>query len=266
MSTTRIYSSLLAVALTGSLVVTTTQAAETVATVNGKAISKQTLDQYTQYRLAKQGGEQANIPPQALLNELINRELLKQAALKAKLDKDKEVAFQIEQLKTDALIQAVIAKNVDPAKISDKEVKAEYDSKIGSANLKEYKASHILLKSEAEAKAAIAELDSGAVFADVAKAKSTGPTAANGGDLGWFKPNQMVPPFAQAVSEMKKGTYTKTPVQTQFGWHVIKLEDERKLTPPKYDDVKEQIRAILANQKMQQYVMDLRNKAKVEIK
>ncbi len=112
----------------------------------------------------------------------------------------------------------------------------------------------------------IAELDSGANFAELAKSKSTGPTAKNGGDLGWFKPNQMVPPFAQAVSEMKKGSYTKKPVKTQFGWHVIKLEDERKLTPPKFEEVKEQIRSIKTNQKIQQYVIELRKKAKVDIK
>ncbi len=150
--------------------------------------------------------------------------------------------------------------------VSDKELRKEYDSKVAGANLKEYKARHILLKSEADAKSVIAELDSGANFAELAKSKSTGPTAKNGGDLGWFKPNQMVPPFAQAVSEMKKGSYTKKPVKTQFGWHVIKLEDERKLTPPKFEEVKEQIRSIKTNQKIQQYVIELRKKAKVDIK
>lgn len=266
MSSRRYHYILTAILASGLLLTQAAQAAAPVAVVNGDPISQKDYEQYLKYRTKGHKGKPANVNRQALINELVNRQLLVQEAKKEKLDRDPEVAFEIEQLKNDALIQALLQKQAKSKPISDAELKKEYKDKIANANLKEYKASHILLKTEEEAKAVIAELDGGAVFADVAKAKSTGPTAKKGGELGWFKPNQMVPPFAQAVAEMKKGTYTKTPVKTRFGWHVIKLEDERKLTPPKFEDVKDQIRSIMTNQKIQEYVMSLRNKAKVDIK
>jgi peptidyl-prolyl cis-trans isomerase C len=100
----------------------------------------------------------------------------------------------------------------------------------------------------------------------VAKAKSTGPTGPEGGDLGWFKAGQMVPPFAQALTQMKKGTYSKQPVQTQFGWHVILLEDTRKATPPKFEDVKPQLANMMRGQQINSYIQNLRKNAKVDIK
>ena len=121
-------------------------------------------------------------------------------------------------------------------------------------------------KSEDDAKAVIKELDNGAVFSDVAKAKSTGPTGPDGGDLGWFKAGQMVPPFAQALTQMQKGTYSKAPVQTQFGWHVILLEDTRKATPPKFEDVKPQLANMMRGQQINAYIQNLRKNAKVDLK
>lgn len=259
------YPMLTAVIASTLLLMQTAQAAP-VAVVNGDPISQKTYEQYLKYRTGGQKDKAASVNREALINELVNRKLLLQEAKKAKLHKDREVQFLIEQQKTDILIQALLQKQAKKNPVSEKELRKEYDSKVSGANLKEYKARHILLKSEADAKSVIAELDSGSDFAELAKSKSTGPTAKNGGDLGWFKPNQMVPPFAQAVSEMKKGSYTKKPVKTRFGWHVIKLEDERKLTPPKFEEVKEQIRSIKTNQKIQEYVMELRKKAKVDIK
>jgi len=109
------------------------------------------------------------------------------------------------------------------------DLKAEYDTQIGhkAGGVTEYKARHILVKEETEAVAIIAELDKGGDFAELAKTKSTGPSGIQGGDLGWFSSDQMVPPFSEAVDKLEKGSYTKTPVQTQFGWHVIILEDKR---------------------------------------
>lgn len=259
------YPMLTAVIASTLLLMQTAQAAP-VAVVNGDPISQKTYEQYLKYRTGGQKDKATSVNREALINEMVNRKLLLQEAKKAKLHKDSEVRYRIEQQKTDILIQALLQKQAKKNPVSEKELRKEYDSKVGNANLKEYKARHILLKSEADAKSVIAELDSGSNFAELAKSKSTGPTAKNGGDLGWFKPNQMVPPFAQAISEMKKGSYTKKPVKTQFGWHVIKLEDERKLTPPKFEEVKEQIRSIKTNQKIQQYVIKLRKKAKVDIK
>ncbi|HFQ14546.1 MAG TPA: peptidylprolyl isomerase, partial [Gammaproteobacteria bacterium] len=105
-----------------------------------------------------------------------------------------------------------------------------------------------------------------AKFEELAKKKSTGPSAKDGGDLGWFSPSQMVPPFSQAVAQLKKGQYTKKPVKTRFGYHVIKLEDSRKRTPPKFEDIKPQLRMVMQNQRIQEYISNLRKKAKIDIK
>ena len=237
-----------------------------VATVNGKGIS-QTVYEF----FLKQSKKGPNAPAgganrEAIINELVNRELLHQAAIKEGVDKDKDIKFQIEQLRINALIQGLLGKISSKNPVTEDEMKKEYDKRIGNANMSEYKARHILLKTEEEAKTVIAELDSGSKFEDLAKKKSTGPSAKDGGDLGWFNPAQMVPPFSQAVAQMKKGSYSKTPVKTQFGWHVIKLEDTRKPTPPKYETVKQQIAMVLQNQRLQQYIEDLRKTAKIDIK
>lgn len=255
-----------AIMASGLLLSTGARAADPVAVVNGEPISQETYERYLKYRSQQQDGQPGQVNREALINELINRQLLLQEAKKQNLDQNPEIAFRIKQLKADALIQALIQKQAQSNPISESELKKEYEQRVAASDAKEYKASHILLKSEQEAKDVIKELDSGAVFADIAKAKSTGPTAKNGGDLGWFNANQMVPPFSQAVANMKKGTYSKTPVKTQFGWHVIKLEDERKVTPPKFEEVKNQLRRMKSSQLIQEYVIQLRKDANVEIK
>ncbi|MDZ7662733.1 peptidylprolyl isomerase [Thiohalophilus sp.] len=255
-----------AVMVSGLLLSSGARAADPVAVVNGEPISQQTYERYLKYRSQQQNGQSGEIDREALINELVNRELLLQEAKKQNLDENPAVAFRLQQLQADALIQALIQKEAQSKPVSESDLKKEYEQRVAASDAKEYKASHILLKSEDEAKAIIKELDGGAVFADVAKAKSTGPTAKNGGDLGWFNANQMVPPFTQAVAKMKKGAYSKTPVKTQFGWHVIKLEDERKVTPPKFEEVKDQLRSMKSSQIIQQYVIQLRQDANVEIK
>ncbi len=239
-----------------------------VATVNGKPISQKSYDYYLAQAMQRRGKQkgQGGVNRETIINELVNRELLRQAAVKAGMEKDKDVAFQIEQLKVDALIQGLINKLAKESKITDADLKKEYDKRIAGAKLSEYKARHILLKTEEDAKTVIAELDSGAKFEELAKKKSTGPSAKDGGDLGWFSPSQMVPPFSQAVAQLKKGQYTKKPVKTRFGYHVIKLEDSRKRTPPKFEDIKPQLRMVMQNQRIQEYISNLRKKAKIDIK
>ena len=237
-----------------------------VATVNGKTIGQDVYEHYLKQANSRPNAPKGGVNREMIINELVNRELLYQAAVKEKLDKDKDVKFQLDQLRINTLIQGLLGKVAKKNPVSEKEIKAEYDKRIGGANLSEYKARHILVKTEEEAKTVIAELDSGSKFDELAKKKSTGPSAKDGGDLGWFNPGQMVPAFSQAVSQMKKGDYTKTPVKTQFGWHVIKLEDTRKPTPPKYDDVKSKIAMVMQNQRIQKYIEDIRKSAKIEIK
>jgi peptidyl-prolyl cis-trans isomerase C len=249
-----------------TLPVTAIAADESVAVVNGKPISLKTYEFYLRQLQAERPNANLAGNRKLVINELVNRELLYQDAVKKKLDKDPEVAFALEQLRMNTMIQANVGKVAESMKITDDMLKKEYDEKIAKADISEYKARHILLKTEDEAKAVIKELDNGAVFSDVAKAKSTGPTGPEGGDLGWFKAGQMVPPFAQALTQMKKGTYSKQPVQTQFGWHVILLEDTRKATPPKFEDVKPQLANMMRGQQINSYIQNLRKNAKVDIK
>jgi len=263
---TRLYGIIFGSLLAATLPLTGFAADEPVAVVNGKSISLKTYEFFLRQLQAERPNANLAGNRQLVVNELVNRELIYQDAVKKKLDKDPEVKFALEQLRMNTMIQANVGKVASGVDISDAKLKKEYEEKIVKADISEYKARHILLKTEAEANAVIKELNNGAVFSDVAKAKSTGPTGPEGGDLGWFKAGQMVPPFSQALAKMKKGTYTKQPVQTQFGWHVILLEDTRKATPPKFEDVKPQLANMMRSQEVSSYIEGLRKKAKVTIK
>ena len=243
------------------------QADEVVATVNGKKIMKKDLDTYIQYREAVTQKKIDN--PLAILHEYINREIMYEEALKNKADKDDKLKYMLKQQKYDLYIQSMLAKTDVAKPVEDAEIQKIYDEKIKSQHLKEYKLRHILIKkSENDAKTIIAELDKGGNFEELAKQKSEGPSASAGGDIGWLNVGQMsnMPTFAQAVSEMKKGEYSKSPVKTEYGWHVIKLEDIRDVEPPPLDKVKPQIVNAIRQQRMQEYVKSLRDKSKIDIK
>lgn len=237
---------------------------DVLATVNGKAITKQQLETFKQTSIDPR--QSKNISDRAIIEQLVSRELLYEEAIKEKVDKNPDVKKFIELQKRELIIQSLLRLKLSKLKINDDDVKKAYDEQIKKAHPKEYKARHILVKEEAEAKTIIAELDTGKDFAELAKQKSTGPSGKSGGDLGWFGPHSMVPAFAQAVTSMKKGSYSKQPVKTQFGWHVIKLEDSRDVKPPAFADVKEQLKGQIRNQAMQNFIKSLRDKAKIEIK
>ena len=241
--------------------------ANVVASVNGVKITQQQYEQHLKMRSARNPrGKQAPLSRQVILDELINREILLQEAKKLKLNKDKRVKEEIENARKNILIQALIAHSPAAKPVTDKEMKKVYNEQIGKADPMEYKARHILVKDEAKAKDIIKQLNNGANFEELAKTESTGPSGKNGGDLGWFSAAQMVPEFSNAVKKMKKGTYSQKPVKTQFGWHIIKLEDSRKRELPKFEAVKKQIAPMIQNKRLQQYVLKLRSKAKIEIK
>lgn len=240
---------------------------DTVASVNGKKITQKQYQTHLKQRQAQNSkGQQTPVNRQVILDELINREVLLQEAKKLKLHKDKKIKAQLEQLKSNLLIQALIARSPASKPVSDKELKEVYDKQIGGADPKEFKARHILVKDEAKAKKLIEELNDGANFEEVAKKESTGPSGKNGGDLGWFSSAQMVPAFSKATAKLKKGTHSQKPVKTRFGFHIIKLEDTRKRELPKFEDVKNQITPIIQNKRLQEYVVKLRSKAKIEVK
>ena len=238
--------------------------ADAVAVVNGQYIAKSALEQLEK-EIAERGHGQT-FPKERLIEELIQRELLVQDAIQKQLDKSAEVMAQLDSAKKTLLTQADVQNFIKANPVTDAEIKAEYDSKVAGENGTEYKARHILVKTEEEAKKLIAELDKGGDFAKLANKNSLdAKESQNGGDLGWFVAGQMVAPFSEAVVKLEKGKYTKTPVQTQFGWHVILREDSRKQTPPPLEAVKEQLMPYLQRKKVQNMVETLRKQAKVEI-
>ncbi|MDO9212965.1 MAG: peptidylprolyl isomerase [Methylococcales bacterium] len=238
--------------------------ADAVAVVNGQYIAKSTLADLEKEIAVR--GQGQTFPKEKLIEELVQRQLLIQDALQKKLDQSPEVVTQLESARNTLLTQADLQNYLKTNPVTDADLKAEYDSKVGGSNATEYKASHILVKDEAEAKKLIADLDKGAKFADLANKHSLdAKESQNGGDLGWFAAGQMVEPFSEAVAKLEKGKYSKEPVKTQFGYHIILREDSRAQTPPPFDAVKEQLKPLLERKKVQKMVEEMRKQAKVEI-
>ncbi|MCC7219832.1 MAG: peptidylprolyl isomerase [Candidatus Contendobacter sp.] len=236
-----------------------------VAVVNGKPIPKAMFDQYAQQL---RGRTKVDSPEssKALVDQLIMETLLLQEAAKQKLADDPQIKLQLEMMQDNLLAGSVVRKMLSENAPSDEAIKKEYDTAVAAMKGKEYKASHILVDSEAKAKEIIEELNKGAKFSELAKTKSSDSSAANGGDLGWFAPSMMVPPFAQAAAKLEKGKYSEQPVQTQFGWHVILLEDTRDATPPSLEELKPQIAQMLQSKVVNDYLEKLKSGAKIEVK
>ncbi len=243
---------------------TTLHAAEegVLATVNGSTVTQQQVMSYAQAR--QQQGQ--SLPPRMLLEELINRELITQNATQQGLNKDKEFLAALEEQNANLLAAYAIQKTIQAGgEITEKTLRAEYDKYAASLSETEYRASHILLENKADAEAVISELNSGKEFAKLAEEKSTGPSAPEGGSLGWFRPEQMVEPFADALIQLKTGEYSSEPVETQFGWHVILLQETRKLPAPSFESMQEQLQNNIINNRVQNYIMGLRETAKIEM-
>lgn len=252
-----------AVAPTPALAEVNVAKEDAVAIVNGTAISKATFKTLEDEIAMRSHGQK--FPKQQLLEELIQRELLVQDAQKKHLDQSPELKERMEMAERSLLSQADLQDYLKANPITDAEIKAEYDKEVAKMSGTEYKARHILVKTEDEAKKLIAELTKGAKFEELAKKHSLDPSKDQGGDLGWFTEGQMVEPFSKAVAGLEKGKFTQVPVQTQFGWHVILREDSRAQTPPAFEAVKEQLRPALQQQKVQAMLEGLRKQAKVEV-
>jgi peptidyl-prolyl cis-trans isomerase C len=200
-----------------------------------------------------------------LLDQMVDSTLVAKAGRDAKLAADPEVKQRVAKLEDRVIQQVYLERLVDKAATDDK-LKAKYDATIKNTPGKaEVHARHILLPTEDEAKAVIVQLDKGADFAKLAAEKSKDPGAANGGDLGWFGKEDMVPEFADAAFAMKPGDVTKTPVKTQFGWHVIKVEDTRTAPAPSFEASKEELKGQIARELIQTRVSELRGKAKIQL-
>lgn len=236
----------------------------TLVEVNGEAIKEQHFLVYRAQRNT-QGQPMDQQAQLAMLNELINTVMIAQSAQKQGLDTHPELLAAMDVARYRILAEASVEQFLRDNPVKDDEIAAIYKSRYADAKLTEYKARHILLKTEDDAKAVIAELDKGTDFAELAKTKSTGPSGPNGGDLGWFEAGQMVKPFADATASMEKGSHSATPVKTQFGWHVIKLEDSRAQTPPALDSVRTSLAQDLQRERIAGFIRDIRAKADVKI-
>lgn len=232
------------------------------ATVNGKPI-KQSLVDYI-LKDAPKGQAADDNAKAVVVNKLISQELLIQEAQKAGVDKRADYQTAHDLMTRELLVRIYLQDYVKKNPVDEASIKAEYDKLKAQMGDKEYSAQHILVKTEQEAKDIVARLDKGEDFAKIAKEKSQDSgSKEKGGDLGWFAPAGMVKPFADAVAALQKGKYTATPVQSQFGWHVIKLNDTRASQPPAFEKVKDGIQQDLQQRQLGKLVNGLRAKAKI---
>lgn len=239
-----------------------TPAGEVLVKVDGKAVTRDTLDWLIKEQLP--AGTPVDDALRARAREhLVQREAILGAARKAKLDEDPGVKRRMEYIRDEQLVNAYIKDWLEKNPVNDEKLRAEYDKRVAAAG-EEYHARHILVEKEDEARAIIAKLDKGAKFADLAKASKDPGSGANGGDLGWANPATFVPEFGEALKKLEKGQYTKEPVKSQFGYHVILLEDSRKAQLPALEAVKPQLQQQLQQELLAEHLKDLVAKAKVE--
>lgn len=234
------------------------------ALVNGVAIPQARVDMRVKAAAAQGQADSPDLRKQ-IREDLINLEVMAQEATRLGVAKKPEVLQQIELARQSVLAGNYMQDYVKSSPITEDQIKQEYEKQKSKLGDKEYNTRHILVETEAEAKAIIAQLDKKAKFEKLAteKSKDSG-SAARGGSLDWASPGSYVPPFANALKNLKKGEYTKSPVQSQFGWHIIRLEDVRDLKAPAYDEVKPQLQQRLQQQLVQKVIADLKAKAKIE--
>jgi peptidyl-prolyl cis-trans isomerase C len=232
--------------------------------VNGVTIPQARIDTMNK-ELTAQGQPDTPERAQAVKEELINREILSQAAAKRGLDKSPDVAAQMDMARQAVLVRALFESEVKANPISDAQLQQQYESFKSTMGSNEYKVRHILVDKEDDAKAIIADLQKGGDFAKIAKEKSKDPgSKENGGDLDWGPSARYVKPFADAVAGLQKGQTTQTPIKTDFGYHVIRLDDVRPMKVPDFNEIKEQFKQRAQQAQIQRFVMDLRQKAKIE--
>ena len=238
--------------------------AQNIAIVNGKAVPKARVDALAQ-QLTKSGRPVTLEIQGQLREEVIAREVFMQEAEKLGLSTSEDFKLQMELARQTILIRALFSEYQQKNKVSDGDLKAEYDKFAATNGGKEYKARHILVEKEADAKAIIASIKKGGKFEDIAKKQSKDPgSGANGGDLDWANPGSYVPEFTEAMTKLTKGQMTEVPVKTQFGFHIIRVDDIRSAQIPGFDELRPQIAQQLEQQRLGAYQQGLREKAKVE--
>lgn len=238
--------------------------AQNIAIVNGKAIPKERMDALAQE--AAQMGRPVGPEAQGQMREeLILREMLAQEAVARGLDATEDYRIQAEMNRQRLLIRQLVLDHMAKNPVTDAEIQAEYDRFVAANQGKEYKARHILVEKEAQAKDVVSQLKKGAKFEALAKKLSKDPgSGANGGELDWSNPGGFVKEFSDAMVALAKGKYTETPVKSQFGFHIIRLDDVRQPALPKLEEVKPQIAQQLRQQRLAKLQDDLRAKARIE--
>jgi peptidyl-prolyl cis-trans isomerase C len=238
--------------------------AQNIAVVNGSPVPKARADALIK-ELTRQGQQDSPQLQLMVREELVNRELLMQEALRRGIPSRPDVKTQIALADQSVVVRALVEDFLKNSRPTDAEIKARYDDLVKQASGKELHLHHILVPDEQQAKDLIAKIKAGASFEDLAKQYSKDPgSAKNGGDLDWANPQNYVPEFAGAASKLQKGEVTATPVHTQFGWHIIRLDDSRAIQPPPLDQIKAQIAQQLTQEKLQQFEAGLRNNAKIQ--
>lgn len=238
--------------------------AQNIAVVNGKAIPSSRAEAVVKQVVAQ--GQQPDTPQlrEMIKKDLIAREVMMQEALKRGFDKDATVKAQLENVRQSLVVNALAKDYMAKNPISEADMKAEYDRFKAQAGDKEYHVRHILVETEADAKAVIAKLKAGSKFEDLAKTSKDAGTANNGGDLDWASPSSFPKPFSDAFVSLKKGEVASAPVQTPNGFHVIKLDDTRAAKLPSFEEVKPQIAEAMAQKKLMAYQDAMVKKAKVQ--
>jgi peptidyl-prolyl cis-trans isomerase C len=236
---------------------------DTVATVNGEPVYESVFRSYVLGRTQMPADDLTEQQHEAVLDELVQLYVLAQAGEAAGVGDERNIAAQMELQRLNLLARTQVTRYQEENAPTELELREAYEANLEQLSAPEYKARHILLENESDAAAVIAELDAGADFSELAKQKSTGPSGPKGGDLGWFDGGSMVAPFSEAVSKMTKGSYSETPVQTRFGFHVILLEDTKEGQAPGLEAVRDEMNTSVIQEKIQAYVEGLKDTATI---
>lgn len=251
------------IAVVAAIAMPVAMAKDDALTVNGKAIPKSRIETLVAGQVA-QGQPDSPELRNAVREELVRREVLVQEATRKGIDKKADVQTQIDMARQQVVIGAYLQDFVRNNPVPEADARREYDAVKARVGDKEYKGRHILVQQEDEAKAIIARLVKGEKFEDLAKQSIDPGSKERGGDLGWSTPAAYVKPFSDALVALKPGTYTKEPVKSDFGYHVILLEDTRELKLPSFEEARPQISQRLTQQMVEKHVSELRSKAKVQ--
>ena len=244
--------------------------AQNIAIVNGKSVPKSRVDAFIKQIQAQAAAQNQQLPPDIetrVRDKVVMDEIFSQEAEKRGLAATPEYKQQMEQARQAVLLQALLGEYAKKNAVSDADIQAEYDKFKAQSSGTEYRARHILVEKEDEAKALIAQIKAGGNFEELAKKNSKDPgSGANGGDLDFAAPGSYVPEFSQAMVKLKKGEMTQEPVKSQFGYHIIKLDDTRQAQIPPLEEVKPQIKQRIEQQKLAAFRDEVRAKAKTDYK